>query len=88
MSDDNTVNSNKKYDGENNGQGTRNVRDGQRHGDDEINLKLNHDSMERYLERQQKMMVDAISKQQYRFLHNLENILVQTIATAVSPLSQ
>ena len=34
MSDDNTVNSNKKNDGENNGQGTRNVRDGQRHGDE------------------------------------------------------
>ena len=54
MSDDNTVNSNKKNDGENNGQGTRNVRDGQRHGDDDINLELNHDSMELYLERQQK----------------------------------
>lgn len=67
MSDDNTVKSNKENDGDNNGQGTRDVQDGQRHGDDKINLELNHDFMELYLERQQKMMTDAISKQQYSF---------------------
>ena len=44
----------KQDDGEINGQGARDGQDGQRHGNDETILELNHDPIEFYLEMQQK----------------------------------